>query len=69
VSVVGDFNHWDGRRTRCESIRARASGRSSSRLLEEGTVYKYEIKPKAGPPFVKADPVGFKAEVRRRRRR
>ena len=63
VSVVGDFNMWDGRRA---VMRARgATGVWEIFLpgLAEGARYKYEIKGpdgRIGP--LKADPVGFGSE-------
>ncbi|NNF89774.1 MAG: 1,4-alpha-glucan branching protein GlgB [Boseongicola sp.] len=60
VSVVGDFNHWDGRR---HPMRRRGSTGVWEIFipdLGEGTVYKYEIlgvDGRTGP--LKADPVGF----------
>jgi 1,4-alpha-glucan branching enzyme len=65
VSVVGDFNHWDGRR----HVMRKHPGVGISDLfipgLGKGTLYKYEIKPRGGgPPFLKSDPVGFQTELR-----
>src|SRR5579862_3137470 len=65
VSVVGDFNRWDGR---CHQMRKRVD----SGLWEifapgvgEGTVYKYEIVGSGGQLLpLKADPFGFGAEMR-----
>jgi 1,4-alpha-glucan branching enzyme len=65
ISVVGDFNRWDGR---CHQMRKRYD----SGLWEifapgvgEGTVYKYEIVGVDGALLpLKADPVGFGAELR-----
>jgi len=67
VSIVGDFNHWDGR---CHQM----VGRGSTGLWElfvpdipEGTIYKYEIRSHhATAPFTKADPYAFSAELRPR---
>ncbi|WP_116131022.1 1,4-alpha-glucan branching protein GlgB [Tropicimonas sp. IMCC34043] len=60
VSVVGDFNAWDGRR---DVMRRRgASGVWEIFLpdLGEGTIYKYEILGPDGQVLpLKADPVGF----------
>jgi 1,4-alpha-glucan branching enzyme len=64
VSVVGDFNSWDGRR---HLLRRHPGGGIWDTFipgLDVGTLYKYEIKPRFGPPFVKADPIGFRTEVR-----
>ncbi|MDB6453196.1 1,4-alpha-glucan branching protein GlgB [Falsirhodobacter sp. 20TX0035] len=63
VSVVGDFNHWDGR---CHPMRLRgATGVWEIFLpgVTEGTSYKYEIRTGWGHVQTqKADPVGFGAE-------
>jgi len=64
VSVVGDFNAWDGRRHPMRLHPQNGVWEIFIPGLSDGTVYKYEIKPRSGPPFVKADPVGFRAEVR-----
>jgi 1,4-alpha-glucan branching enzyme len=64
VSVVGDFNHWDGRR---HVMRIHPGVGVWDIFLPDlgvGTLYKYEIKPRNGPPFLKSDPVGFQTEVR-----
>ena len=57
VSVVGDFNAWDGRR---HMMRSRAhSGYWELFVpgLPQGSIYKYEIRSRFGPtPFLKADP-------------
>jgi 1,4-alpha-glucan branching enzyme len=60
VSVVGDFNAWDGRRA---PMRNRG-GVWELFLpgLTPGTVYKYEILPQDGPPLLKADPCAQAAE-------
>ena len=61
VSVVGDFNAWDGRRA---PMRNRG-GVWELFLpgLSAGTVYKFEILPAEGPPLLKADPCARAAEV------
>jgi 1,4-alpha-glucan branching enzyme len=65
VSVVGDFNGWDGR---VHPTRARGSSGIWEIFLPElaeGAVYKYEI---AGPNGnilpLKADPYSFRSELR-----
>ncbi|MFO1176640.1 MAG: 1,4-alpha-glucan branching protein GlgB [Paracoccaceae bacterium] len=62
VSVVGDFNLWDGRRAMMR--RRGATGVWEIFLPEvgEGAVYKYEILTAAGVMPLKADPVGFGGE-------
>jgi len=65
VSVVGDFNAWDGRR---HPMRKRVdSGLWEIFVpdLNEGAVYKYEIIAADGTlQPLKADPFGFAAELR-----
>lgn len=65
VSVVGDFNQWDGR---CHPLRVRgATGIWEIFLpgLGEGEVYKFEIKPRGnGTPLLKSDPFAFYSELR-----
>jgi 1,4-alpha-glucan branching enzyme len=65
VSVVGDFNGWDGRR---HAMRSRGQSGLWELFvpgLAEGTVYKYEIRSRDQPaPFLKADPYAFAAELR-----
>ena len=63
VSVVGDFNIWDGRR---HPMRRRGSTGVWETFvpgLGEGTLYKYEIRGQGGQILpLKADPVGFGSE-------
>jgi 1,4-alpha-glucan branching enzyme len=65
VSVVGDFNHWDGR-----SHPMRNRGPSGVWELfvpgpAEGAIYKYEIRPGSGDlPLLKSDPYAFRSELR-----
>ena len=63
VSVVGDFNIWDGRR---HPMRRRGSTGVWETFipgLGEGTNYKYEIRgPHDAVMPLKADPVGFGSE-------
>lgn len=62
VSVVGDFNAWDGRR---HVMRRRGSTGVWEIFLPElgeGTAYKYEILGAGGEIHLKADPVGFGAQ-------
>jgi 1,4-alpha-glucan branching enzyme len=65
VSVVGDFNQWDGRR---HPMRPRgASGLWELFIpgLAQGDIYKYEIKSRfAGFLAVKSDPYAFAMELR-----
>lgn len=65
VSVVGNFNHWDGRR---HQMRNRGGGGIWELFipdLSEGEVYKYEINSRNhGYTVQKSDPYGFAAELR-----
>jgi len=65
VSLVGDFNQWDGRR---HPLRPRgASGLRELFVpgLASGDLYKYELRsPAGGLPFTKSDPYGFAMELR-----
>ncbi len=63
VSVVGDFNRWDGR---THPMRVRGNGVWELFLpdLPAGILYKYEIRAKNGAVFLKSDPYGRRFEVR-----
>jgi 1,4-alpha-glucan branching enzyme len=65
VSVVGDFNAWDGRR---HSMRKRVDTGVWEIFVPgegDGTLYKYEIIAADGTLLpLKADPVGFGGELR-----
>jgi 1,4-alpha-glucan branching enzyme len=65
VSVVGNFNYWDGR---CHPLRVRG-GTGVWEIfipgLREGEIYKYEIKSRQRSYLgLKSDPYGFYAEQR-----
>lgn len=63
VSVVGDFNIWDGRRHPMRRRGATGVWEIFIPGLGEGTVYKYEIRGPGGAiQPLKADPVGFGSE-------
>jgi len=61
VSVVGDFNGWEGRR---HGMRKHPGGVWEIFVPEvgDGAVYKFEIKGPDGLLPLKADPFGFRAE-------
>ncbi|MBF2036191.1 MAG: 1,4-alpha-glucan branching enzyme [Leptolyngbyaceae cyanobacterium T60_A2020_046] len=63
VSVLGDFNHWDGRKHQM-----RLTGNGIWELfipeLKVGEHYKYEIKNHDGHIYEKSDPYGFQQEAR-----
>ncbi len=63
VSVLGDFNNWDGRK---HQMRKTDTGVWELFIpeLNVGTTYKYEIKNEAGHIYEKTDPYGFQQEIR-----
>jgi 1,4-alpha-glucan branching enzyme len=63
VSVVGDFNRWDGR---CHPMRSLGSSGVWELFipdLGEGERYKYEVRTLQGAVGLKTDPFGFYFEV------
>jgi 1,4-alpha-glucan branching enzyme len=65
VSVVGDFNRWDGR---CHPMTSRGSTGLWELFFPDvsaGTLYKYEIRPRdRATILLKADPYAFASELR-----
>ncbi len=67
VSVVGEFNQWDGRRHPMRSRGGVGIWELFIPDIQEGALYKYELLPQGGgPPFTKADPYATAAELRPR---
>ena len=65
VSVVGDFNCWDGRINAMRNRGATGVWEIFLPHLDQGTIYKFEILSRvAGHLGVKSDPLGFAAEMR-----
>ncbi|OHD18955.1 MAG: 1,4-alpha-glucan branching enzyme, partial [Spirochaetes bacterium GWB1_27_13] len=64
VSVIGNFNSWDGRRNQMSLLEDAGVWVTFVPGLKEGEVYKYEIKSKSGQLLEKADPYATFAEVR-----
>ena len=64
VSVVGDFNFWDGRRHQMKKRGPSGIYEIFIPGLKPGAIYKYEIKTKAGDPMLKADPYANFSELR-----
>lgn len=56
VSVVGDFNHWDGRYHAMRSLGSSGVWEIFIPGVSEGTHYKYEIKTESGDLLLKTDP-------------
>jgi 1,4-alpha-glucan branching enzyme len=64
VSVIGDFNHWDGRRHPMRTLGNSGIWEIFVPGLQVGQNYKFEIKTKEGALLEKIDPFAFYAEVR-----
>lgn len=64
VSVVGDFNGWDGRRLPMRRLGESGVFDLFVPQLKSGELYKYEIKTRKGLIFTKADPYAFGTELR-----
>ncbi len=64
VSVVGDFNRWDGR---VHPMRSRGVSGIWELFLPEiapGSLYKFEIRTKSGDVLLKTDPYGNQFQLR-----
>ena len=64
VSVVGDFNNWDGRK---HLMRLRGSSGIWELFIpgmKEGELYKFEIKTRLDHLYLKTDPLGFAFQLR-----
>ncbi len=64
VSVVGDFNLWDGRRHLMEMQKDSGIFALFIPGVEEGALYKYEIRVRGGANVLKADPYGTSSQMR-----
>nr|MCR5735983.1 1,4-alpha-glucan branching enzyme [Lachnospiraceae bacterium] len=64
VSVVGDFNGWDGRVHQMRKIEEAGIFELFIPGVLDGAIYKYELKLKGDNISLKADPYGFGAELR-----
>lgn len=63
VSVVGDFNGWDGRFHQMRMLGNSGVWEIFVPELAVGALYKFEIRPPKGLPFLKADPYAQYTEV------
>ena len=63
VSVVGDFNAWDGRRDRMRPLGSSGVWAAFVPNAEEGQRYKYEIHTRHGAMLLKSDPYGAAFEL------
>ena len=62
VSVVGDFNGWDGRVHQMRSLGGSGIWEVFVPAVEEGARYKLEVRGADGTTRLKADPLAFAAE-------
>ncbi|MCE9542099.1 MAG: 1,4-alpha-glucan branching protein GlgB [Verrucomicrobia bacterium] len=62
VSVVGDFNGWDGRRHMMRRLGGSGIWEIFIPEVSEGDHYKFEIRGREGEVFLKTDPYGFYAQ-------
>ena len=63
VSVVGDFNYWDGRLHPMRSLGSSGIWELFLPGVGDGAHYKYEILAPDGEIRLKADPVAFQTEL------
>jgi 1,4-alpha-glucan branching enzyme len=63
VSVVGDFNQWDGRANTCEPVASSGIWATFVPGLGYGEKYKYEVRARSGALVLKADPYARRFEV------
>lgn len=64
VSLVGDFNHWDGRHTPMRQLGSSGIWEIFVPGLEEGALYKFELYTHDGKRLIKTDPYGLAFEKR-----
>ncbi|MGB9617757.1 MAG: 1,4-alpha-glucan branching enzyme, partial [Desulfomonilaceae bacterium] len=64
VSVVGDFNRWDGRLFPMRSMGSSGIWEIFIPGIGQGELYKYEIKTNDGHLRIKTDPMAFFMELR-----
>jgi 1,4-alpha-glucan branching enzyme len=64
VSVVGDFNNWDGRTHQMRVLGESGIWEIFIPEIREGYKYKFEIKTKSNDILIKTDPHGFYSEIR-----
>ena len=64
VSVVGDFNHWDGRMHQMRRLWDSGIFELFIPMANVGDHYKFEVKAKGGLTFLKSDPYAFLCQKR-----
>ena len=63
VSVVGDFNQWDGRRHAMRLLGASGVWEIFVPGVDVGALYQFEVVERDGAVRVKTDPMGFQFEL------
>jgi len=64
ISVVGDFNAWDGRMYQMRRLWGSGIFELFIPGIQVGDTYKFELKLKGGITYLKADPYGNAAQLR-----
>jgi len=64
VSVVGDFNNWDGRSNVMHRVGGQGVWVTFIAGIEPGALYKFEIETPNDELFLKSDPYGFQMQLR-----
>ena len=64
VSLVADFNHWDGRVNPMRSLGRSGVWEIFIPGIGEGEKYKFQIKTQSGEVLLKADPIALASELR-----
>jgi 1,4-alpha-glucan branching enzyme len=64
VSIVGDFNHWDGRANPMRTMGYSGIWEIFIPGIKQGDKYKYEIKTQKGEILIKSDPFAFSSQLR-----
>ena len=64
VSVVGDFNLWDGRKHAMQARGGSGVWELFVPGIGEGAAYKYEIRTQRDDILLKSDPFGFRMQLR-----
>jgi 1,4-alpha-glucan branching enzyme len=63
VSVVGDWNDWDGRENPMQQVGVSGIWETHVDGVGEGALYRYEIKTEDGHLLLKSDPYAYWTEV------
>ncbi len=64
ISVVGDFNNWDGRANQMRRLWDSGIFEVFIPGVKAGENYKFELKVKGGLTYLKADPYAFRQQLR-----